>query len=322
MALFASAYLAHAEFVDAVDSARRILSEAGLVACFNKTAKVYAEIGIFRADVSDDLSPREIEKMRQRGVKVALLDAKGKLALSIAGRNETTQEWSVSGNTEMFRMACKALADIDLAGCKELPASESWSKERRLYKIAIPVVYKPGQMQARISVSADWDESDAAFVQYMIDSLDASQRIGCVMWRRRNGREYIVSFGCADIRGDNAKDIYKAAKTAELVALGNMAFWLNSNIAFREVARSSLVEGEGKSLEWEDFVQSVAAHGKCENFPYNEVASGRCTSPLTKAPLCWCAFAARLECQTPHIPRHRANGANHRADQGESQLRR
>ena len=284
----------YGELIEAKQQAERILSDAGLKVGFNENSNVFAEIGIFSYDVKVDTTVIEEERLRQKGIKSALLDAKGKLALAIYGYNETSKEICISDNAETFRVVCKAFADTRLCGCKELSCSESWSEERRVYRVAIPVLYKKGKNPNVVSPSRQWDKLDSVFLSAKINSLDDSQRIGCVKWDNDRGQEYIVAFGSVCINGKAGKALHKSMKKAELMALNNLAFWLTSDVSVRRAAEDCIRHAGDESYGWERFSEIVLAQCEHKSFPHNEVASGTYISPITKKRSYWCAFGAKL----------------------------
>ena len=284
----------HGELVEAKQQAERTLSDAGLKVGFNANPNVFAAIGVFSCDVKADMTAVEEERLRQKGVKSALLDAKGKLVLAIYGHSETTKEICISDDSETFRVVCKAFADTRLRGYKEFPCSESWSEERRIYKVAIPVSYKKGKNPYVVSTSGQWDKLDSTFLSAKINALDDSQRIGCVKWDDDLGQEYIVAFGSVCINGKAGKALNKCVKKAELMALGNLAFWLGSDVSVRVAAEDCIRHAGDESYGWERFSETVLAQCEHKSFPHHEVASGTCTSPITKKRSYWCALGAKL----------------------------
>lgn len=287
--------ISNGKTMDAEELSEQALSNVGLRVGINENPNVFAVIGVFQADIDANTDCLAFEKLRQKGVRTALLDAKGKLALAIHGRSETTKEMSISGSLETFRIVCKAFANMRTARCTELQCSESWSKEHNVYKIAIPIIYRKDKNPNNIVSAPEYlDDKDSMLLSTKVNSLDASQRIGCFKWRATKGRECIVAFGSVNIEGKTGRDLHKSIKTAELMALGNMAFWLNSDINVRVVAEECLRSDKDKSYNWERFNEIVLAQCEHKHFPCNEVSSGRCISPITKKLMYWCAFGARL----------------------------
>lgn len=282
------------ESMDAEKLSERTLSSAGFSVGINASANVITAIGVFCSDVETNADDFAVERLRQKGIRSALLDAKGKLALTICGRSEMTKELLVSGDSEAFQVVCKVLADINIAGCMELPCSESWSKEYNVYKVAVPLVYKKDKNPNVVFVSRCLDEKDLALLSTKVGSLDARQRIGCFKWIMANDVEYIVAFGSSVVDGMVGRDLHKAIKKAELMALGNMAFWLGSDMGVRIVAEEYIQSREDKPDNWESYSEKVFAQCKHKHFPCNEVSYGRCVSPITKKQMYWCAFGARL----------------------------
>lgn len=280
--------------LDAESQAVEMLASIGCKPGLNPATKRYAAIGLYRCFIAKDTVQEDVERIRSKGIRCALLDAKGRIAMFLAGHDEVAKHLDEDNDGYTMRLAYKAMAEMRLSCCKELPFAESWDAPSRIYSVAIPVVYNKRWGDVVKRASDDLNEDDRCYLEARVKALPIAQRTGCLRLSKNDGTEYAVAFGSVEIEGLAGKDLKRRMTKARIEAIGNMAFWLKSDICITRIAEEFFKVHGNDVTSWSEFCNRVNAECKYKDMPVNEVGFGESRNRITRRKQYWWACGVKL----------------------------
>lgn len=278
---------------DAEGQAMEMLASMGCKPGLNLATKRYAVIGVYKCCIETGTSQEEVYRIRNKGLR-ALLDAKGRIAMYLAGHETTEKHLNESEDGYTMRLAYKAMAEKRLSCCREFPFAESWNRSSRIYTVAVPVVYNRSWSAAGKIVSEELSDNDRCYLEVTVKCLPTDRRTGCFRVSREDGTEYAVAFGYANIDGIEGKALKRKMQSARIEALGNMAFWLKSDVCVTRIAEEFMKVQGDDATSWSEFCNRVNAQCKYNGMPVHEVGFGETRSRITRRKLYWWACGVKL----------------------------
>ena len=278
---------------DAEAQAMKMLASIGCKPGLNLATKRYAVIGVYKCCIETGTPQEEVYRIRNKGLRCALLDAKGRIAMYLAGHETTEKHLNESEDGYTMRLAYKAMAEKRLSRCREFPFAESWDPSSRIYTVAIPVVYNKRSVVGK-QASEELSDNDRRYLEMTVKCLPLCRRAGCFRVSREDGTEYAVAFGYANIDGLEGRALKRKMLAARIEALGNMAFWLKSDISVTRIAGEFVKVKGDATTSWSEFCNAVSAECKYNGMPVNEVGFGETRNLITRSKEYWWACGVKL----------------------------
>ena len=279
---------------DAEAQAMEMLASIGCKPGLNIATKRYAVIGVYKCCIETGTPQEDVDRIRNKGLRSALLDAKGRIAMFLAGHETTEKHLNESEDGYTMRIAYKAMAEKRVSCCKEYPFAESWNPSSRIYTVAVPVVYNRSWSAAGKIVSEELSDNDRCYLEVTVKCLPTDRRTGCFRVSREDGTEYAVAFGYANIDGIEGKALKRKMQSARIEALGNMAFWLKSDVCVTRIAEEFMKVQGDDATSWSEFCNRVNAQCKYNGMPVHEVGFGETRSRITRRKQYWWACGVKL----------------------------
>ena len=282
---------------DAEVQAMEMLASIGCKPGLNPATKRYAVIGVYKCCIETGVQQEEVDRIRNKGLRSALLDAKGRIAMFLAGHETAERHLNENEDGYTIRLAYRAMAEKRLSCCKEFPFAESWNPSSRIYTVAVPVVYNKSWSTGEKQISEQLSDNDRCYLEVTVKCLPTDRRTGCFRVSREDGTEYAVAFGYANVDGLEGKALKRKMQTARIEALGNLAFWLKSDVCVTRIAEEFMKVQGDDATSWSEFCNRVNAQCKYSGMPVHEVGFGETRNRITRRKQYWWACGVKLASQ-------------------------
>ena len=103
-----------------------------------------------------------------------------------------------------------------------------------------------------------------------------------------------MAFGYAIIDGIEGKALKRKMQAARIEALGDMAFWLKSDVCVARIAEDFLKVQGDDATSWSKFCNTVSAQCKYSGMPVHEVGFGETRNRITRRKQYWWACGVKL----------------------------